>query len=273
VRPGYQEFLGQLEDQGWFSAFSYKATQGQRVRRATMVGILALVASGIWALVSHRTLDRMGATDWALNIPFTSVRTITKLGDAAKAELLTDADLNTTLGEQNFRNVNSTLTRDFLRIDKPNASDFAPGQVVTKAEFEKVRADLAARDQPTPTFRSPDPIEGPSASRTLTLLPQVRFALPLLLGGLGLWLAWRLVNFPAFADFLIATEAELNKVSWTTRKRLIQDTIVVLATVFLLTVFLFAVDILWGRLLSWKPIGVLKIDTTQQTQGPQEQPW
>ena len=33
-------------------------------------------------------------------------------------------------------------------------------------------------------------------------------------------------------DFLIATEAEMNKVSWTTRKRLVKDTIVVLVTVF-----------------------------------------
>ena len=41
----------------------------------------------------------------------------------------------------------------------------------------------------------------------------------------------------------IATEAEINKVSWTTRKRLIQDTTVVLVTVFLFTLFLFVVDI------------------------------
>ncbi len=34
----------------------------------------------------------------------------------------------------------------------------------------------------------------------------------------ALWLAWRVVNVPSFADFLIATEAELNKVSWTTRR-------------------------------------------------------
>lgn len=273
LRPGYQDTLGRLEDQGWFGAFSYKATQGQRVRRGTMLGLLLIVGAGVWALVSHRTLDRMGAQDWTINVPFTSVRTVAGLGDAVKAGLRPEDALQSVLSEQTFRDVNTELTRLFLRIDKPGDSDFAPGQVVTKAEFEKVRADLAAKDLPTPTFRTPDPMTGPAASRTLTLLPHVRYTLPLLLGALGLWLSWRLVNFPAFADFLIATEAELNKVSWTTRKRLIQDTIVVLTTVFLLTVFLFAVDILWGRLLSWKPIGVLKLDTTQQTQGPQQQPW
>ena len=58
--------------------------------------------------------------------------------------------------------------------------------------------------------------------------------MPLLLLALSLWLAWRMVNLPPFADFLIATEAELNKVSWTTQQRLVQDTIVVLITTFLL---------------------------------------
>lgn len=93
------------------------------------------------------------------------------------------------------------------------------------------------------------------------LLPHVQFTVPILLALGALWLAFRIVNYPTFADFLIATEAELNKVSWTTRKRLVQDTIVVLTTVFLLTVFLFVVDVSWGWLLSRPWIGVLLWDT------------
>jgi preprotein translocase subunit SecE len=93
--------------------------------------------------------------------------------------------------------------------------------------------------------------------QSITLLPSVRFSLPLLLAFLSFWLAYRVVNYPAFADFLIATEAELNKVSWTTRKRLIQDTIVVLVTVVLLTVFLFVVDQIWAWILT--QIGVIQI--------------
>ena len=76
---------------------------------------------------------------------------------------------------------------------------------------------------------------------------------PILLFIAACWLSWRVVNWPTFADFLIATEAELNKVSWTTRKRLYQDTIVVLVTVVLFTVFLFAVDVLWVWVLSFDP--------------------
>ena len=91
----------------------------------------------------------------------------------------------------------------------------------------------------------------------LFVLPNMAYSVPLLLVVASVWLSWRSVNIPDFADFLIATEAEMNKVSWSTRKRLVQDTIVVLLTVFLLTAFLFVVDWFWGTLLSSWPINVL----------------
>src|SRR5262245_13297528 len=86
--------------------------------------------------------------------------------------------------------------------------------------------------------------------RYVTLLPHIALTVPLILILGGLWVAWRAVNFPVFADFLIATEAEMNKVSWTTRRRLIQDTIVVLITVMMFAVFLLVVDQAWGWLLT-----------------------
>ena len=84
-----------------------------------------------------------------------------------------------------------------------------------------------------------------------------------------------MVNIPLFADFLIATEAELNKVSWTSQRRLIQDTIVVLVTVVMMAVFLFGMDYTWKILLSWKPIGVLHIpkDANQQNKTIEQQRW
>jgi preprotein translocase SecE subunit len=99
---------------------------------------------------------------------------------------------------------------------------------------------------------------------------RVNMVLPILLGVGLLWFSWRVVNWPAFADFLIATEAEMNKVSWTTRKRLVQDTIVVLVTVFLMTVFLFVVDILWIKVLSNPVVDVLKIDPHEAMQQTRE---
>ena len=46
------------------------------------------------------------------------------------------------------------------------------------------------------------------------------------------WICYRLVNFPGFADFLIAVEAEMNKVSWPTRTELFRASMVVLFLIF-----------------------------------------
>jgi preprotein translocase SecE subunit len=183
VRPGFEEWLATFEEQGWFSAESYKKSQGVRVRRGTIVGILGLAGCGVWTLINHHSLDTVG--HWALLAPFTN------------------------------------------------------------------------------------------GTQEIIWLPEVRFTLPFLLIVGSLWLGWRLVNFPTFADFLIATEAELNKVSWTTRKRLFQDTIVVLVTLFLFTVFLAVIDVLWGWFLSREPVpGVLRTRSSQtETIDPQQTPW
>jgi preprotein translocase subunit SecE len=86
--------------------------------------------------------------------------------------------------------------------------------------------------------------------------PALRFGLPLaFLLTLG-WIIFRIVHFPPFAEFLIATEAEMNKVSWTNKDDLIRATTVVLATVVLMTVFLFMVDTVWTLVL--RMIGVLQ---------------
>lgn len=121
-------------------------------------------------------------------------------------------------------------------------------------------------------------LELPFTDFRLTLLPELRYTLPLLLLAASLWLAYRLVNLPQFADFLVATEAEMNKVSWSSRKQLIRDTITVLITVFLLTMFLLLVDLFWGWVLSREVINVLpssatKADQPGKSAGPQQQPW
>jgi len=86
--------------------------------------------------------------------------------------------------------------------------------------------------------------------------PALRFGLPtVFLGTLG-WVIFRIVHFPPFAEFLIATEAEMNKVSWTNKDDLIRATTVVLATVVLMTMFLFLVDTVWTLVL--RQIGVLQ---------------
>jgi preprotein translocase subunit SecE len=87
--------------------------------------------------------------------------------------------------------------------------------------------------------------------------PFIRFGVPFALLALAGWFAFRVVQFAPFTDFLIATEAEMNKVSWTSKKDLYRATIVVLSTVTILALYLFFVDKLWVFLLEL--IGVLRI--------------
>ena len=100
----------------------------------------------------------------------------------------------------------------------------------------------------------------PFVEQPVVFMFNITITLPVLCLIAAGWFSWRLANWPTFADFLIATEAEMNKVSWTTRKRLYQDTIVVLVTVILMTLFLFVVDILWIKILTNPIIDVLKHD-------------
>src|SRR5262245_61550691 len=46
----------------------------------------------------------------------------------------------------------------------------------------------------------------------------VKYGLPTLLGAIAGWAVYRLVHWPRYADFLITTESEMNKVSWPSRQ-------------------------------------------------------
>lgn len=162
-----------FEAQGWFTASGYKPSQGQRVRRATLLGLLGLLFFGIYTLINSGLLEGSGR-NWIFRVPFTGT--------------------------------------------------------------------------------------------IFTILPDVRLTMPLVLSAVFGWLAYRLVHMPTFAEFLIATEGELNKIAWPTKRSLWQDTIVVLATVLLMTVFLFVVDVAWGKILSHPWVGVLRIDEGQVDQ-------
>ena len=61
------------------------------------------------------------------------------------------------------------------------------------------------------------------------------------------WLSFRLVNYSVFADFLIAVEAEMNKVSWPTRRELWNASVVVIFVIFSMAAFLFLFDALWTK--------------------------
>lgn len=284
VKPGTERFMVGLEEQGWFSARPYKALQGLRVRRGTVFGLLLLIGSGIWTLNSHGTLGK-GPPDWQLNVPFTGHVTIESRGDVPPDVLAKYApdwethlpDHTLVVDRADFQEINKSVdSATHVKIIEPGAADFRTDQVVERSKYNEELRKLKQNEETEPQVGAPQPASGMLTYRGLMLVPSVQFTVPLLMLAVGLWLAWRIVNVPVFADFLIATEAEMNKVSWTTQRRLVQDTIVVLVTVVLMAFYLFSMDVVWKSILSWPPIGVLKISSEDQkeaAQPPEDRPW
>ena len=67
---------------------------------------------------------------------------------------------------------------------------------------------------------------------------------------LGL-LIFRLANKPSLADFMIAAEGEMKKVSWSSRKEIAVSTFIVILVVFVLAVLLGVTDISFQLLFGW----------------------
>ena len=93
---------------------------------------------------------------------------------------------------------------------------------------------------------------GLSNKATLWIATMVPAGLFVILALLVFWL----VNKASVADFMIAAEGEMKKVSWSSRNEIIGSTKVVIMFTVLLALTLFIVDLLFQALFS--SIGVLK---------------
>ena len=70
------------------------------------------------------------------------------------------------------------------------------------------------------------------------------------------WIAFHFMNKPTSVDFLIATDSEMKKVNWTTKKELMGSTKVVIGFVFVMAIVLFMYDLFFQFLFYF--LGVLK---------------
>jgi preprotein translocase subunit SecE len=80
---------------------------------------------------------------------------------------------------------------------------------------------------------------------TLLAKPQVCGGVSLAVALLGAWLAFRIVNLPVFANFLVSVEGEMMKVSWPSPTELYSSTVVVLTMFVILAGMIFVFDLAW----------------------------
>ncbi len=75
----------------------------------------------------------------------------------------------------------------------------------------------------------------------------VQYGVPLLSAAVLSFVAFWLVNKPRMADFLIGTEGEMKKVSWSSRREIIGSTKVVIFATFAMAIMLFVVDLIFQK--------------------------
>ena len=79
----------------------------------------------------------------------------------------------------------------------------------------------------------------------------IRYGVPAaILVGAVLVMFW-IVNRAGSADFMIATEGEMKKVSWSSKREIIGGTKVVITTTLILALLLWAVDLGFGFFFRW----------------------
>jgi preprotein translocase subunit SecE len=67
---------------------------------------------------------------------------------------------------------------------------------------------------------------------------------------LGLLIFW-LVNKPSVADFMVAAEGEMKKVSWSSRKEIAVSTFIVIMVVILMAMLLGITDLVFQMFFGW----------------------
>lgn len=73
----------------------------------------------------------------------------------------------------------------------------------------------------------------------------VQYLVPAFIWAVLAWCVYKLSNRESIADFLIAAEGELKKVSWSTRAQVVASTMIVIFVVALMSVLLGAVDVIF----------------------------
>jgi len=262
------EYMKSLDQQGWFGVDAYKPQQGHRMRRATLAGLWFLAGSGVYTAWQAGVLAPANLT-----MPFTGFYTVVDPHDAefittdlagippmGKSEHVSRQEYARLVGlmaaDSSGQLVKIRGDRQEIPVDgKPVV--FEPGRLVRRESVTKVNRLIANPDEKAyfgiyreVQFKDAVPATVRPDGRGQVMLLPSRGTQALVFTVLLVWLAVRLVQVPAFADFLISTDAEMNKVSWASRAKLWQDTVVVIVGMLLMAALMMGLDQMWRGVLT-----------------------
>jgi preprotein translocase SecE subunit len=248
----------------------YKRTQGRIARQATFAALVVAVALGLWRLNTV-----LQAYDPSIVAKPAMVSCTSKSGDVgADAQLVITApatgknEVNAEKKDKGKKDTEAAAEEkvtialhsgdEFIKVAEAiNAQSAKTGVVASvSSEDQKDRSlTIATRANGESQFLKVEVSEPALQVAGLTdgvargcdeLNLGLQFVVPSLLFLLTLWVSFRVVNVPAFADFLVAVEAEMNKVSWPTWHELSRASMIVLILIFALAFVLLGFDTIWA---------------------------
>lgn len=209
----------------------YKRNQGRLVRQLSAVAVAVLIFFGCY------TLSKGPMSGFVNSYLTTTVRYVGESPDAAL-----DQSIESMVGKHGGHLADSEAGGRYrtLTFHFPTSTRWSrdPDLVRDMAEGSQAFVgDVVAKYPKKVQISNPRP----QSRRAVG----IAIGIPVLLCLVGLWLVFRAINYPRFADFLISVEAEMDKVSWPGRPELYRSTAVVVSTMFLLGFMLLAFDVWW----------------------------
>jgi len=212
----------------------YKRRQGRIARQVTFAALCVGFVLGVWQVAGLMRGTGAEVASWFHTEPVTMVR----LADGA----------DETLKHMQLRGGEQAIVE---ALKKAGSSEFVNQETLleetrtTRSHLEGlVSRGLIARE-----------FQGESGKTTASIVSVIIMLVPFMFAALGIWVSFRVVNVHTFADFLIAVEAEMKKVSWPDSSTLTRSTIVVLVTIFFLAAILSLFDLFWQAIFT--AIGIL----------------
>ena len=218
-----------------FSFEMYKRTQGRLLRSLTVAGLALVLGWGLYAFSNQLEAKK---PEWETKFLFSLKSDYSKELDAATLpKAFRDA----------FQNKGFSLGQETDEVAVSVKEQGTLWTIQDKAKGTKYLARIEEGELQVWTS---------GISREACDL--IAYGVPGLLALVAVWVLFLVYNWGRFADFLIATEAEMSKVSWSSKDELKRATAVVLLTLFLLAAFLLSVDMVWSWFL--EKIKVLHVD-------------
>jgi len=233
----------------FFGLHRHRPTMGLIARRATMLTIIVLISLGTYNLRNwvHGTYTGQATYDVQLSVSGDAVSDVIQVLSKIKENNPLSQNATSQAQTEKISPLNKNLSLFIKNL--PAVVDNAEPTKTTiylgcrKSIANNIVDQLNAIDTKADTVRSVD--------RTRMGIDGSMAALALL----GLWFSYRIVHWYKFAEFLIAVQNEMAKVSWPKKPELINSSIVVILTMFLFTLVLFVYDLVWQALLT--SVGVM----------------